>query len=342
MRRWTPSPGTFVPSSRPVDEFKVIADLFRPLTLGAPEALDLLDDAAVIPSRPGFDLVITKDAMVEGVHFLPTDPPDLIARKLLRVNLSDLAAKGAQPYGYFLAAAWPRAWDEGRRTVFCAGLAQDQAMFGLKLFGGDTVSTPGPLTLSVTMLGWVTAGAMVKRSGARAGNVLLVSGTIGDGVLGLDAAQEKLADTRWDHAAYLAARYRLPMPRVELGNILREHASAAADVSDGLLADAGHVALASGLGVEIDIDKLPLSAAAAVWEAQAPDRVSALLRLATGGDDYEIVCAIPPSKVEEAMIAAARTGTALTPIGRFTQRVGVRAFYAGEPTPVTKAGWTHP
>ena len=325
-----------------MDEFSTIADLFRPLTFGAPEALDLLDDAAVIPSRPGFDLVITKDAMVEDVHFLPDDPPDLVARKLVRVNLSDLAAKGAEPYGYFLAAAWPEGWDAARRAVFCAGLAEDQAAFGLKLFGGDTVSTPGPLTLSVTMLGWVPAGAMVKRSGARAGDVLLVSGTIGDGALGLDAARGALADVRWDHAAYLAARYRLPLPRVELTPMLQACASAAADVSDGLLADAGHVAHASGLGVEIDLDKLPLSAAAAVWEEQGGDRVPALIRLATGGDDYEIVCAMPPSRVEEASILAQRAGAPLTVIGRMTADAGVRAFYAGAPTPVGKTGWTHP
>jgi thiamine-monophosphate kinase len=324
-----------------VDEFRSIAELFRPLTGGAPEALDLLDDAAVIPSRPGFDLVITKDALVEGVHFLADDPPDLVARKLLRVNLSDLAAKGAEPYGYFLATAWPKGWDEARKALFAAGLAEDQRAYGLSLFGGDTVSTPGPLTLSVTLLGWVPAGGMVKRSGGGAGDVVLVSGTIGDGALGLAAACGELKDLSWDHAAYLAARYRLPLPRVELRPMLRQCASAAADISDGLLADAGHVALASGLGVEIDLEQLPLSAAATAWIDRQPDRVSALVTLATGGDDYEIVCAVSPAKVEEAVTLAQRAGTPLTPIGRLTEDEGVRAFYAGEPTPVPKPGWTH-
>ena len=196
-----------------MDEFDSIAELFRPLTLGAPEALALMDDAAVIPGRPGHDLVITKDAMVEGVHFLPDDPPDLVAKKLLRVNLSDLAAKGAEPYGYFLAVAWPESWDDKRKTAFASGLGDDQAAFGLRLFGGDTVSTPGPLTLSVTMLGWVPAGAMVKRSGARLGDVVLVSGAIGDGWLGLLAAQGRLADLPEQALTYLADRYRLPQPR---------------------------------------------------------------------------------------------------------------------------------
>ena len=175
-------------------EFDFIARVLRPLTFGAPEALGLSDDAAVVPSRPGFDLVITKDAMVEGVHFLPDDPPGQVAQKLLRVNLSDLAAKGAEPYGYFLAVAWPGHMDAVARTAFAAGLEADQRRFGLKLFGGDTVSTPGPLTLSATLLGWVPTGAVVRRDGARPGHRVLLSGTIGDGGLGLRAAQGGLAE----------------------------------------------------------------------------------------------------------------------------------------------------
>ena len=163
------------------DEFETIARLLRPLTGGAPEALNLADDAAVIPSRPGFDLVVSKDALVCGVHFLPDDPLDLVARKLLRVNLSDLAAKAAEPYGYFLAVAWPENTGWPERERFAAGLAKDQDLFGLRLFGGDTVATPGPLTLSVTIIGWVPQGRMVRRSGAQPGDHLLVSGEIDDG-----------------------------------------------------------------------------------------------------------------------------------------------------------------
>ena len=152
----------------PVDEFDWIARHLRPLAAGAPEALGLLDDAAVIPARPGFDLVVSKDAIVEGVHFLADDPLDLVAGKLLRVNLSDLAAKGAEPYGYFLAIAWPAVCGWPARRAFVEGLRRDQHAFGLKLFGGDTVATPGPLTASVTIMGWVPAGRMIRRAGAKA------------------------------------------------------------------------------------------------------------------------------------------------------------------------------
>jgi len=175
-----------------VDEFEAIAALFRPLTGGAPEAAELLDDAAFLPARPGYELVITKDAIVEGVHFLPDDPPDLVARKLLRVNLSDLAAKAAEPFGYVLAVAWPGRWGARERAAFARGLADDQAEFGVRLLGGDTVSTPGPMTASVTALGYAPEGRAVRRSGARPGQGVYVSGTIGDGWLGLRAAQGEL------------------------------------------------------------------------------------------------------------------------------------------------------
>ncbi len=324
-----------------MDEFQSIADLFRPLIFGAPEALNLMDDAAAIPSRPGFDLIVTKDAMVEGVHFLPDDPPELVARKLLRVNLSDLAAKGAEPYAYFLAVAWPGNWDDRRKAMFAAGLREDQTSFGLKLLGGDTVSTPGPLTLSVTMLGWVPSGGMVKRSGAGLDDVVLVSGTIGDGWLGLRAAQGNLGDLPKDALTFLADRYRLPQPRVTLREVLRRCATAAADVSDGFLADAGHIGEASRLGAEIDLDRLPVSRAAAAWLKLQADRASALAQLATGGDDYEIVCTVAPADVEGAIREARSAGFDLTAIGRAVAGTGVKAFYEGRPIEITKTGWTH-
>jgi thiamine-monophosphate kinase len=324
-----------------VDEFETIAKLFRPLTGGAPEALDLTDDAAAIPSRPGFDLVVTKDAMVEGVHFLADDAPDLVARKLLRVNLSDLAAKGAEPYAYFLAVAWPERWDDARKSAFAAGLGEDQKAFGLTLFGGDTVSTPGPLTASATLLGWVPSGRMVKRSGAGEGDVVLGSGTIGDGHLGLLAAQGLLAGVSDAHAAFLAGRYRLPAPRLELRETLRRYATAAADVSDGLLADAGHIGEASGLGVQIELERLPLSAAARAWLALQPDPVAAMVRLATGGDDYEVVCTVKPSDAAEAIRSAESAGAPLTEIGRMVSGRGVRAGFEGRAVDVATPGWTH-
>ncbi len=310
----------------PGGEFDWIAQLLRPLTRGAPEALDLLDDAAVIPSRPGFDLVVTKDALVAGVHFLTDDPLDLVALKLLRVNLSDLAAKGAQPWGYFLSTAWPTgaAWADKAR--FAEGLAADGEAFDIRLLGGDTVSTSGPLTLSATLLGWVPQGRAILRKGARPGDLLAVSGVIGDGWLGLKAARGAL-----DSPA-LADRYRLPTPRVDLIPTLRAHARAAADVSDGLLADAGHIATASGCGVRIDLDAMPLSSETRAWLQGQPAMAEALTALATGGDDYQIVCALD---------AAREVPAGLTVVGRFVDGQGVTACWNGDAIPVPRLGWTH-
>ncbi|MFN3514566.1 MAG: thiamine-phosphate kinase [Phenylobacterium sp.] len=312
----------------PLDEFEQIARLYRPLTGGAPEALDLLDDAAVIPSRPGFDLVITKDAVVEGVHFLAGDPLDLVARKLLRVNLSDLAAMGAERYGYFLAVAWPPPCGWPERQAFADGLKADGEAFGAVLLGGDTVSTPGPLTASLTLLGWVPAGCAVQRGGARPGDILMVSGPIGDGWLGLRAARGAVDDPD----GYLAGRYRLPSPRLDLITALRDQASAAADVSDGLIADAGHIATASGVGLVLHLDRMPLSEAALAWLAEQPDRLEALRRLASGGDDYEIVCTAPPE-------AAAALG--LTVIGEVVAGQGVEVRLEGARIDPGPGGWKH-
>lgn len=327
-------------AAQPVDEFDFIARLLRPLAT-APEALGLEDDAAVIPGRPGFDLVISKDAMVAGVHFLPEDPLDLVARKLLRTNLSDLAAKGAEPYGYFLATAWPTASGWPERERFVAGLAEDQALFGVKLLGGDTVSTPGPLTLSATILGWVPEGDMVRRGGARPGDRILVSGTIGDGWLGLKAARGGLGGVSDAECAWLAGRYRLPEPRLELAEALRLHATAAADVSDGLLADAGHIGEASNAAIELDLDRVPVSEPASVWLDRQPDRAAALALLASGGDDYEVVCAAAPERVRSLIEAAEQAGLALTEIGRVLEGQGARAFCAGRALRLDRTGWRH-
>jgi len=327
--------------SGPPDEFEWIARGLAPLAEGAPEAFGLLDDAAAIPSRPGYDLIVSKDAIVEGVHFLADDPPDLVAHKLLRVNLSDLAAKGATPYGYFLAVAWPPSYGWPERQAFARGLAEDQARFGLKLFGGDTVATPGPLTASLTILGWTPAGRMVRRAGARPGDVILVSGTIGDGFLGLLSAKGLRVIKSYKDADWLADRYRLPQPRSGLAEALRNHANAAADISDGLIADAGKVANASGVGFEIDLDRLPLSAPAAAWLAEAADPVAAGIELATGGDDYEIVCAAAPENAAALLAAAAAAGIALAPIGRASEGSGVRVIANGAEVEIARAGYVH-
>ena len=325
----------------PVDEFDWIVQGLGPLAAGAPEALGLADDAAVIPSRPGFDLIVSKDVIVAGVHFLPDDPPALIARKLLRVNLSDLAAKGAKPDGYFLAIAWPADFGWSERRSFAAGLAEDQAEFGLRLFGGDTVVTPGPLTASVTILGWAPAGRMVRRSGARPGDRLLVSGTIGDGWLGLQAARREALGLDTVSMAWLADRYRLPRPRSELGGALLDNASAAADVSDGLIADAANIARASNVGLEIDLQRLPLSAAALAWRGRQPDAAAASLALAIGGDDYEVVCTVAAASASRLIAAAAILGLRLTDIGEVVGKSGVAVRHGGQSLDVKRSGYRH-
>ena len=310
-----------------LNEFEQIARLYRPLTYGAPEALGLLDDAATIPCRPGFDLVITKDALVEGVHFLATDPPDLIARKLLRVNLSDLAAKGAEPYGYFLMTAWSPRFGWPERQKFAAGLTVDGQQFGLVLLGGDTVSTPGPLTVSATMLGWVPTGSMLRRGGAKRGDLVRVSGTIGDGGLAWLAARGELDDPDGS----LLRRYQLPEPRLDLRERLRSFASASADISDGLIADATHVALASGLGVRLDLSKMPLSSQTKAWMSRKADQQEGLRTLASLGDDYEIVCTASRENV---------MALGMTVIGEMIA-TGVEVYVDGLRLDPGVGGWQH-
>ena len=312
-----------------LDEFAQIERLYRPLTRGAPEALRLLDDAAVIPQRAGFDFVVTKDAMVEGVHFPVGEPADLVARKLLRVNLSDLAAMGAEPYGYLLATVWPKDAGLAERTAFAEGLRIDGEAFGLSLLGGDTVSTDGPRTFSLTLLGWVPHGSALLRSGARPGDRVLVSGPIGDGWLGLEAVFGRIADPTGE----LTRAYRLPDPRLDLAKAARAHASAGADISDGLIADAGHIAKASGVGLELHLDRLPLSEPAKAWLAGQPNRAAALVQLASGGDDYELVLTAAP-------LAAAELG--LSEVGVVSAGEGMRVLVDGAPVEVAAGGWRHP
>jgi len=310
-------------------EFALIARHFRPLA--GPAALDLADDAALLVPPPGRELVLTVDTMVAGVHFLPDDPPDLVARKLLRVNLSDLAAKGATPLGYLLALSAPRATPEPWFAAFAAGLAQDQAAFGIALLGGDTTSTPGPLSLSLTAIGHVAPGGMIRRAGARDGDAIYVTGTIGDGALGLRAARGELVDP----TGALVDRYRLPRPR--LGLLRPGLVAAAMDISDGLIQDLGHLCRAAGLGAEIEAARIPLSPAA---RAAGPEWLETCL---IGGDDYELLLAVPP-EAKAALVAAARERhIPLARIGRF--RAGPQTVMvtdaAGRPIPIGPGGWSH-
>jgi thiamine-monophosphate kinase len=320
----------------PSDEFAWIASL-RALTLGDRRALDLGDDAAVVPARPGFDLVISKDAMVEGVHFLPDEDPEIIARRLLRTSLSDLAAKAAKPFGYFLMTAWPEGRNAAYRTAFRRGLEEDGRAFGVALLGGDTVSTSGPLTVCATVLGWAGAGKTVLRSGARDSDAAMVCGHIGDGWLGLQAALGEIADP----SGALRDRYRLPTPLLALRDALQESAVAAADVSDGLIADLGHVAEASRLGADIDLDALPLSAEAEGWLGSQPDPANARLALAIGGDDYAIVCAVPGDRLAGFIAAVQAMAVPVVRIGTFGGAPGTRVSVGGRTIEAERTGWRH-
>lgn len=321
------------------DEFALIAELFAPLAAGFPGALGLKDDAALLGDQPGMDTVVTVDSMVAGVHFLPDDPPDLVARKLIRVNLSDVAAKGARPFAVLLAAAFPRGVGSAWLRAFARGLGEDVRAFGIALIGGDTVATPGPLTLSLTAFGRVEAGRALLRSGGKPGDELWVSGSLGDGALGLFAAQGLLTGVDAEDVAFLADRYRLPRPRVALGPRLVGLASAAMDVSDGLVQDFGHLCRASGLGGVIEVEHLPLSPPARRVLDLDQTRLASVL---TGGDDYELLFSAPAAHAGAIRALAAETGTAVTRIGSLKAGAGVTVVdSAGRPVAVGQGGWRH-
>ena len=307
-------------------EFSLIARHFKPLA--GPGSLGLTDDAAVVMPPPGRELVLSADAIVQGVHFLPDDPPDLVARKLLRTNLSDLAAMGACPWAYLLTVSTPRDTPDSWYAGFAAGLASDQAAFGLTLLGGDTTSTPGPISLSVTILGTVAPGLAVRRSTAEDGDGLWVSGTIGDGALGLLAATGRLADP----GGFLADRYRLPRPR--LGLACKPLVNAAMDISDGLVQDLGHLCRESGLAADLEAGLVPLS------DPAHADRLALCL---TGGDDYELLMAVSPDRETAFQAHAAALRLAVTRVGRFRAGppdVTVRSAQ-GDPMTLPTTGWSH-
>jgi thiamine-monophosphate kinase len=296
-------------SPRPGED-ELIARYFAPLAGHA--GLALVDDAALIPPPPGCDLVATADALVAGVHFFADDPPEKIARKALRVNLSDLAAKGARPLGFLLVLALPADWTEGWLEAFAKGLGDDAQTYSCPLIGGDTVRTPGPLTLSIMALGSVEAGRMVARTGVRAGDRLYVTGTIGDAALGLRLRRGQGPKLDEPHRQHLLDRYLLPRPRLALVPTMAVFAHGGMDVSDGFVGDFGKMLRASGVTAHVDLSRLPLSDAAAAAIAADP---SLFEIAATGGDDYELLAAVPNDAAGAFEAAAATAGVRLTRVG---------------------------
>ena len=322
-----------------LDEFGLIQTLLAPLAEGVPGAFQLTDDAALVQTRPGHELVVTTDAMVAGVHFLPDDNHGDVGRKLLRVNLSDLAGMGAEPAAYLLTLALPAntppAWVEG----FAAGLATDQAEFGVHLIGGDTVRIDGPLALTLTALGWAASGRVLRRAGAAAGDDIHVSGCIGDAALGLALVTGRLAGLDPAAARYFRRRLCRPEPRLELGLRLVGVASAALDVSDGLVADLGHLCAASGVGAVVRLETVPLSAPA---KSLVTKDKELLPNLIVGGDDYELVFTAAPAVAQTVARLERELELPLTKVGQVVEGHGLQVVDStGGAVHLARPGYTH-
>ena len=307
-----------------MNEFDLIARYFAPLAI-APGSFGLKDDAAIISARPGFDLVVTTDQIAAGTDFFAEDPAGTVAQKALRVNLSDLAAKGARPEYYLLNLVLPRPVREEWLAEFARGLSEDQRQFGISLLGGDTSATDGPLSISVTAMGFVPQGRIVKRSGAKAGDAVYVTGTIGDSGGGLALLKREGDSPNEADCAYLMNCYRVPQPPVTFGKSLCDIAHAGLDISDGLIADLGHLALASGVGIVVQGEQVPLSPALkALWGADT------LARAVAAGDDYQIAFTARPG-----------LSGPFTCIGQVLAGGGVSLIVNGEEVVLMQPGYRH-
>ena len=326
------------PKKRP-GEFELIERYFRPLAADD-GAFALTDDAAIYRQRSGEDLVLTTDMIAENVHFLADDTPASVARKALRVNLSDLAAKGATPFGYLLSLALPENWTESWLAGFARGLKGDQERYDITLIGGDTIRAAGGLTVSVTALGRIPKGRMVTRAGARPGDHIYVSGTIGDAALGLALRQGRISAGEVRGTKHLIDRYVHPEPRTALAPVLRRHASSAMDVSDGLVADLAHICDVSGVGAEIEAALVPLSPAARRLLAHDP---ALIVPIATGGDDYEILATVSSSAAPRFVADAREVGVPVARIGHIVEGKGppLMRDVSGKPVRLDGAGHTH-
>jgi thiamine-monophosphate kinase len=321
------SPGNRVKHLTQLSEDALIAAFFAPLA--GEGGLRLRDDAALLNPPPGRDLVLTKDLLVAGVHFFADDPPSAIARKALRVNLSDLAAKAAEPLGFLLGLALPVGWTAEWLESFAEGLGEDAANLGCPLLGGDTVKTPGPLMISITAIGSVAARKMVRRDGVKTGDYIYATGTIGDAALGLKLRLGATADQDWigalseADARFLGGRYLLPQPRLAMRASLAACAHAAMDISDGLAGDLGKMLGLAGMTARIDLGRIPLSGAAHRALQTAPRLIETIC---AGGDDYELLCAVPPAKAAAFEAGAAGAGIGVSRLAAASPGESAPAF----------------
>lgn len=325
-------------SDSPSGEDKLIARFFGPIATD-PGALGLTDDAAFIKPPPGTEMVLKTDAIVSGIHFFAEDPADAVAQKALRVNLSDLAAKGAKPLGFLVSLALPKDIGDDWLSAFASGLREDAATYKCPLFGGDTVRSPGPIMVSVATFGSVPEGGMVKRAGAKAGDHVFVTGSIGDAALGLrlrQGASWPLDDKQREH---LLLRYLLPRPRNAMAQAVLDYASASMDVSDGLAGDLAKLCRVSKVAADIDVARVPLSDAA---QAAVAHDASLLEPALTGGDDYEILCTVPPANIDRFRVAAMMARTAITDIGVIGEGEGaVFRSPDGRPMTFSRTSFSH-
>ncbi len=317
------------------DEFSLIAEYFSACgAAGADTLLGVGDDCALLAPPPGEVLAVTTDTLLAAVHFPLDSPARLIAQRALAVNLSDMAAMGATPRWFQLALTMPNA-DQDWLAEFSAGLHAMACQFNCALVGGDT--TRGPLTISITLMGTVPSGQALKRSGAKPGDTIYATGSLGDGAAALAVLEGKLS-TNVEDASYLQERFWQPQARVDEGLAIRNFASAAIDISDGLLADLGHIAEASQVGAVLHVDKLPLSQAL----SRAADTESRLNWALSGGDDYELCFTVPADKLAQCQRLIDAGGLTATPIGQIIDGQGVRCVdKQGVPFEITACGYQH-
>jgi len=319
-----------------MNEFEMIQQYFLPLTMGRKEAEGLQDDAAILDIPEGYDLVISSDTLNGGTHFLKKETPAHIAHKALRVNLSDMAAMGAQPLCYQMNLAFSQFPDEEWVKGFSAALLSDNEAFGVFCSGGDTTVAEGPLLVSITVTGLVPKGQAVKRSTAQAGDLVVLTGPIGQAAVGVKILLDVLEIENSE--AFLEAAHK-PTPRTTISDEICKYARAAVDVSDGLIADLGHVCQTSGVSATLELAKIPFTDET---KALVDANVIAYEDLLTGGDDYEIAMAVAPENIDAFTAEAAAKGVGLSVVGVFKDGQGLEVVDENaEALAFKRPGWTH-